>query len=516
MMKKILFLSILAIFPLVFLPKISSAAEIQVEMNSEGFSPQKIQITQGDTVVFTNKDTEERWPASNLHPTHEIYPEFDPKTTIEIGKEWSFTFTKSGTWKYHDHILPQHSGTVEVKADPNFADKTAEISTQDQGFWAKLWNWIKSLWPWGEKKIDTETTATEKSKEINLSDYDKEVVMGEEKIFQDDTFLGSHLKKYGVKDTITQLRLLEAKFGSCHQPAHRAGHIGYKMFGDKAFVEYSAECQSGYYHGVMEAYFQEHGAEDIQTTLTTLCKGGINSFFEHQCVHGIGHGLQAWANYELPEALAACDQLPKRQDSCYTGVFMENLAAKLAQPSNAPKPQDVGNTDTHLTKYLKNDDALYPCNWVEEKYKGSCFFLQTSRMLQMFGVDFQKISEACSKAPAMYQNSCFGSMGRDVGGSFPNDAAREIKECGYVKDSQMRIECLNGAVQNGFWDPTGQDFAIGFCKLLTDQNEKSACYSTIISRAPEIMFDIPSKQAFCTKVESDYLDRCKTWTKITE
>ncbi len=497
-MKKFLFTFLIFSLLLIGLFPVSrlQAAETSIRMTSSGFEPREVTIEKGDTVIFKNDDTRLRWPASNLHPTHEIYSEFDPKQGIEAGSSWSFTFDRAGEWRMHDHIYPEYSGKVTVNGEAN-----AVTSNSEPGFWNKLWQGIKNffyrLTHWG-KAAPSNSEDTESFVEVSE---------GNEEIFKNDTLLRSHLKKYGAPKTITALRLLEPKFGSCHQPAHKAGRMGYKLFGEKAFIEYSAECQSGYYHGVMEGYFEEYSGTNVADSLGTLCKGGLNNFFEHQCIHGIGHGIMAWTNYELPEALSVCDSLPKRQDSCWTGVFMENLVAKPV-PEGGTGKQNIGETDVHYTKYL-SPDAQFPCTSVDEKYKGSCYFLQTSRMLQIFGVDFQKIAEACAASPINYQNSCFGSMGRDVGGSFPKDMTREIKECSWVTNPAMRIECLNGAVQNSFWDPSGQDLALEFCRLLSDETEKSSCYNTIFSRAPEVIFDSVAHAAFCVKAEANYQDRCK-------
>jgi plastocyanin len=87
---------------------------ITVLMTKENFEPQKVRIKKGAKVVFTNIDSVSRWPASNLHPTHGIYPEFDPQTEVVPHAEWSFIFDKIGVWKYHDHLFPQIRGEIEV------------------------------------------------------------------------------------------------------------------------------------------------------------------------------------------------------------------------------------------------------------------------------------------------------------------------------------------------------------------------------------------------------------------
>jgi plastocyanin len=87
---------------------------ITILMTKENFEPLRVRIKKGAKVIFKNMDSVSRWPASNLHPTHGIYPEFDPQKEVEPQKEWSFTFDKAGVWKYHDHLFPHLRGEVEV------------------------------------------------------------------------------------------------------------------------------------------------------------------------------------------------------------------------------------------------------------------------------------------------------------------------------------------------------------------------------------------------------------------
>lgn len=86
-----------------------------VMMKENSFDPETLTIKKGSAVIFKNEDKVARWPASNLHPTHGIYPEFDPQRPTETGQSWSFTFNKTGSWKYHDHLIPSIRGTVVVR-----------------------------------------------------------------------------------------------------------------------------------------------------------------------------------------------------------------------------------------------------------------------------------------------------------------------------------------------------------------------------------------------------------------
>ena len=86
-----------------------------VHMTNNGFEPSEFEVRAGDIVQWVNDDAVERWPASDMHPTHGIYPEFDPQYPIPPGESWSFRFEKEGRWKFHDHLKPLFHGIVYVE-----------------------------------------------------------------------------------------------------------------------------------------------------------------------------------------------------------------------------------------------------------------------------------------------------------------------------------------------------------------------------------------------------------------
>ena len=89
-----------------------------IEITSSGFTPSELTISRGETVTWVNKDTEEHWPASAIHPTHQAYPGsgiekcgtseqnmiFDACHNLTPGESFSFTFNEVGTWNYHEHL----------------------------------------------------------------------------------------------------------------------------------------------------------------------------------------------------------------------------------------------------------------------------------------------------------------------------------------------------------------------------------------------------------------------------
>src|SRR3989338_5217618 len=58
---------------------VSGGSSHTVVLSKDGFVPKELNISLGDTVVFSTQLGQAFWPASDLHPTHGIYPDFDPK-----------------------------------------------------------------------------------------------------------------------------------------------------------------------------------------------------------------------------------------------------------------------------------------------------------------------------------------------------------------------------------------------------------------------------------------------------
>ncbi len=102
---------------------------IVINMTDSGFTPSEVSINAGDTVRFVNQSSLSRWPASAIHPIHELYPGssiikcqtteadsiFDACRGLNQGESFSFIFAVKGTWPYHDHLQSSMTGRIVVK-----------------------------------------------------------------------------------------------------------------------------------------------------------------------------------------------------------------------------------------------------------------------------------------------------------------------------------------------------------------------------------------------------------------
>lgn len=89
-------------------------ADHTIVRTNDGYEPNELHIKQGEIVLWRNESDEYHWPASDLHPTHGAYPEFDPLRPIAPGEEWAFRFDQTGEWSFHDHIRANKIGVIYV------------------------------------------------------------------------------------------------------------------------------------------------------------------------------------------------------------------------------------------------------------------------------------------------------------------------------------------------------------------------------------------------------------------
>ncbi len=79
------------------------------------FSPQSLTVTVGTKVLFLNYGSELMWVASDPHPDHTDLPGLNQSKAGGNGALYEYTFSKVGTWGYHNHMNPNSTGTVIVE-----------------------------------------------------------------------------------------------------------------------------------------------------------------------------------------------------------------------------------------------------------------------------------------------------------------------------------------------------------------------------------------------------------------
>jgi len=441
---------------------------------NNGYSPKYIKIHLGEKVTFKNESESVIWPASNLHPTHEIYPEFDSKKEILPGEIWTFIFDKSGRWSYHDHLKPNFIGIVEVFN--NFATKNNKQPT---------------------KISDCN----------NISEDNKQQCW--------DELLTYTIKRKGLKkafEVFSKIYNSNSEIPKvCHGWAHILGKEAYSLFRkNKKFilVEETSYCGYGFFHGFIEQLLQETGT---LTDTKTFCEYAAEQLENsgdvyNNCIHGIGHGSVNVDNPELwgdfyamsQSGLDKCDSILTNQHdlgSCYVGVFN-------AMTTNIWD-------DLYGIKLLDSDLYGY-CRNLPEKYKDYCYYEFSGKLTLFAEYNFSKAVKLILSED-MNNETQLRSIGKMQGVWMQADIGKttykeNLLNCRTLSNQFYEVcfeGILDGLLNNG--DP-GKEYvrAYAFCgeDVLTEK-EKDRCIYYIIKR------NEVSKKAMCALVSEEYQKYCQ-------
>ena len=258
---------------------------------------------------------------------------------------------------------------------------------------------------------------------------------------------------------------------ACHPLVHAIGRETFRLKGNihDAFGACDQTCHSGCYHGSVERFLrgeqtsgnQRHvSLQELKRKVSEACDAKTPVRFRFQCLHGLGHAMMFFAVYQLKEALSVCDLLADEwnQRSCYGGVFMENLF------SATPEKRDVSPTDYH-----------YPCNRMDQKYRGECYLMQTWRMSEM-GLSTSALFDECTKADA-HQIPCTQSIGRDLSNDVRLKEPRLTAEQCETVQGEHRQACVRGVIYaliDNTWDGR---YALPFCASFQSRQDIGSCFA---------------------------------------
>ena len=460
---------------------VSAHEETVIRMTAGGFEPAAVEIHAGEAVTFVNEDARKHWPASNIHPTHTVYPGtsidkcgtaegagmFDACRGLAQGESFTVELSVPGKWKFHDHLHAQYAGTVSVLGTSTEAKALEEpflpaVKHAAVKMWWKLQGFAAALF--GGRQAYADRTDV-----FALIDG------------KDEGALERFLTIAGPSPTLGRLLAQSEEGGrDCHQEAHQLGRAAYGIFGAAVFSDGEAACHSGFYHGAMERFLSSEGTDNLAENITELCDAFKTSFGNFECLHGVGHGVMAYESYDLPRALMTCKELGDSfaQHSCYGGVFMENA---MAAGGNGAIPG-------HETKWL-SDDPHFPCSALPDGLQDAryeCYQMQTSQMLKLNGYDFAEAARWCGESPGDMIPVCFQSLGRDAAGNQLRDPAKTLALCAAVPDEYYH-DCVEGAVNVviDFWGPALGEQATQFCQAIGSSAERELCDRHVEGRKPD-------------------------------
>jgi mono/diheme cytochrome c family protein len=265
----------------------------------------------------------------------------------------------------------------------------------------------------------------------------------------------------------TDSRTIAGVTADCHQIAHAIGHAGLAYYHNnpaEALAHGGMTCNSGYYHGVIELSIAGLPRSKVVQIARGLCTSPSvtkETFLLYQCVHGLGHGLMIYSGDDLFYSLHVCDQLTTSFDqvACTGGVYMQNLATGMVS-----------------SRFLKQNDPIYPCDAVSKRHKYYCYLQVTERILQVVGYNWPKVAAWCRRSEPGWVATCFQSYGRDASGSSQYRPRQTLALC--ADAGNMAGECIYGAARDYGNNFAGGREAAQLCQLSATRY-RARCYEGI-------------------------------------
>jgi len=289
-----------------------------------------------------------------------------------------------------------------------------------------------------------------------------------------DRLFRATLKQHSTREALEWVAHLEATDADlrrdCHPIVHSIGRETFLRKGSihEAFAVCDQTCHSGCYHGSVERFLRgdelyaqsnQHPSQwELQQKAISACDPNTPPRVRYQCLHGLGHAIMFFSGYNLANALAVCDALKDdwSQNSCYGGVFMENVV----------------NAAEGKTNFVA-DDPLAPCNRIDDKYRRECYGMQTSHMTAV-GLSAEQILVECNKA-GEFRGACAQSLGRDLSNYSRSGEHRTAATTCELATGDLRRACVRGATYallDTTWDGR---YALPFCAALDGAVDRDAC-----------------------------------------
>ena len=157
------------------------------------------------------------------------------------------------------------------------------------------------------------------------------------------------------------------------------------------------------------------------------------------------------------------------------------------------------------SKWLKDDDPVYPCPAMAEKYKLYCYLMVTSRILEGTGYDWAKTVTTCRRSDRSWIATCFQSLGRDASGTTRQNVPKILELCSLAAD--MARECIYGAARDIVSNDAGPRRAVALCRD-APAAARAYCFEGIGTILGGLHVYRGERRAACRAITRGYFDAC--------
>jgi hypothetical protein len=315
-----------------------------------------------------------------------------------------------------------------------------------------------------------------------------------------------------------------------HLLGHAVGDELYKQQGLDGMEYCTHDLRNACSHSVVIGALLAEGPS-VFDKVNAVCKkapGGSGAYT--MCFHGFGHGVLAYAEYEIPQAVQLCGKVGtdsygrEEEAQCVGGIVMEMFQGIHDPEVWAQKKE----------KYLSVEDPLRMCeaSYMPENAKVLCYSYITPFIFEAAGAlngnptpDIYKKSFAyCDLVQNDRQRqSCYGGLGKEFIVLAQDRDIRRIEDtqdstleltaswCMRAERNEAQTACITSILDSLFWggenDP---EVSIRYCSLLADGEPKNACFNHLFQITAYYQKDPTVRKNICARVPGSYRESCET------
>ncbi|MEX2008005.1 MAG: hypothetical protein WD850_00700 [Candidatus Spechtbacterales bacterium] len=314
-----------------------------------------------------------------------------------------------------------------------------------------------------------------------------------------------------------------------HLLGHVVGDILYKQKGLEGINVCTHDFRNACSHSIVVGLFNEFG-EGALDDIAAACRqapGGKGAYT--MCFHGLGHGVLAFVEYEMPDAIALCEKTGtalyqnREYIECVGGTVMEMMAGV----------HDPELWREKSKKYFRQDDPLYPCtsDFMPDEARETCYMYLTPHLLEYVGgnpehfttANFRDAFALCDKADQRrLQLACKASFGKEFIGLIKNRDIRDVANlseeeartmyewCLLAGDRAGSAACIDSAMASLYWGgENDRSGAVRFCGVVDDGEFQTICFNNLIGAVQYYVHDRAYYESFCSELPSAYTSACK-------
>lgn len=445
-----------------------------VVLTDDGFLPAVLTIRPGTGVLFKTARDEPFWPATDSHPSHDVYPSFDSKKPVLPHEQWGFVVDQEGTWTYHDHLYPQYTGTIVVVDTTGM--KPQKCNPRDESY-------TEVYRCWNGRFASVHSPAQLES------------VFG---------------------DMYVSMEASEPLRQQCHAITHLAGEAAFRVFkesGELVIPDQSFLCSYGYFHGFVLASHQSSGS--LQSSVN-ICRQIQNNkpsespFLAIACYHGIGHAtfdeysLAYWGDERgmLTHALQLCEEIipdtqPRGRQSCAVGVyngFVETYGEQFGRVMDSSDPFSV-------------------CRWqTNETYRQVCYEEVANRFLTIFDPSIEDVIILVNsiEEPEDKEAAAFSVYSAIPVRQYSDGTESELATFCVNQPQLLKHSCIRGVSQGLFGRAMPYDQhepAFRFCRSFSVSDDRHDCFSFVLGIVATT-YPNEQKNVVCEAIEPEYEHYC--------